>query len=146
MERPSELRSYTMRQVKSKNTAPELTVRKLLHRAGFRFRLHRDDLPGKPDIVLPKYRLAIFVHGCFWHRHPGCRRASTPATNQDYWIKKFARNTSNDAQNIFELHSRGWKTLILWECEVKSTLSSKEAIEKSVVRKVQAAARRSQLS
>ena len=98
-----EKRSWIMRQVKGRDTSPEKIVRSLLHRMGYRFRLQRDDLPGKPDIVLPRFKTVVFVNGCFWHRHSGCKRATTPATNVDYWQTKFARNVARDARNQAEL-------------------------------------------
>lgn len=109
-----------MAQVKGRDTRPEKVVRSLLHHMGYRFRLQRADLPGKPDIVLPKHRTVIFVHGCFWHRHTGCKRATMPATNIDYWNRKFARNVARDAQNKTALESGGWSVLIVWECELKN--------------------------
>lgn len=112
-----EKRSEVMGRVKGKNTTPELRVRSILHRMGFRFRLHRNDLPGNPDIVLPKYRLCIFVNGCFWHQHSGCRRATIPSSNVDFWRTKFRRTKERDHQNITALSSLGWHTLIVWECE-----------------------------
>jgi len=112
-------RSRVMAQVKGKNTAPEKRVRSLLHKMGFRFRLHRKDLPGAPDIVLAKWKTVIFVHGCFWHRHPGCKRASTPASNMDYWNRKFARNQARDVDNQSRLTSLGWRVIIVWECELR---------------------------
>lgn len=108
-----------MAQVKGRNTGPEKAVRSLLHRMGYRFRLQRADLPGKPDIVLPKHRTVIFVHGCFWHRHTGCKRASMPAANSDYWKRKFERNVTRDAQNRIALESGGWRVLVVWECELR---------------------------
>ena len=114
-----EERSEIMRRVRSTDTRPELEVRSLLHRLGFRFRLHRGDLPGKPDIVLPKYRTVIFVHGCFWHRHVGCRRASTPATRQSYWLPKFNRTVERDRSNQEQLTELGWSVIIVWECEIR---------------------------
>lgn len=112
-------RSKVMAQVKGKNTVPERRVRSLLHKNGFRFRLHRKDLPGAPDIVLPKKKTVVFVHGCFWHRHPGCKRASTPTSNVDYWNNKFARNLARDADNQARLTSLGWQVIIVWECELR---------------------------
>lgn len=114
-----EQRRRNMSAVKSKDTKPEILVRKCLHAAGFRFRLHVKELPGKPDIVLPKYKIAIFVNGCFWHRHPGCKYASTPSTNSDFWNAKFEENTARDKRNYAQLEELGWKVVILWECEVK---------------------------
>lgn len=114
-----EKRSWTMARVKGRDTGPERAVRSLLHGMGYRFRLQRKNLPGKPDIVLPKYKTVLFVHGCFWHRHPGCGRASMPASNSEYWNKKFARTMARDAQNQKELESLGWRVLIVWECELK---------------------------
>ncbi|WP_242415542.1 very short patch repair endonuclease [Sphingomonas panni] len=113
-------RSELMRRVKGKDTKPELVVRRLLHKLGYRFRLHRKDLPGRPDIVLPKFRTAIFVHGCFWHRHPGCRKASTPKTRADFWQAKFDANVARDERNVADLSSAGWMVVTVWECETKS--------------------------
>src|ERR1700685_3144781 len=101
-------RSRAMRAVRTKGTAPELIVRSLLHRLGYRFRLHRKDLPGSPDIVFPSRRAAVFVHGCFWHRHPGCRAASTPKTRADFWSAKFATNIERDQHVAEALHRQGW--------------------------------------
>lgn len=115
-----EKRSWVMSQVKSRNTRPEIFVRSLLHRLGYRFRIHRPDLPGKPDIVLPKYRTVIFVHGCFWHSHEGCKRARMPAANNSYWKQKLARNMDRDAHNKDSLKSLGWNVIIIWECELKN--------------------------
>jgi len=95
-----------------------VAVRKALHAEGFRFRLHVKDLPGKPDIVLPKWRTVIFVHGCFWHRHEGCRDSTTPKTRTDWWQEKFARNMENDARKCEELEKLGWRVLVVWECEI----------------------------
>ena len=109
---------------KSKDTKPEVAVRRLLHALGYRFRIHRKELPGKPDIVLPKYRTVIFVHGCFWHQHEGCKAASTPASHVEFWQKKFAANRARDARVQEELESMGWKVITIWECEVKEVVSS----------------------
>lgn len=111
-------RSRIMRSVRGRDTGPEVRLRKLLHAAGYRFRLRRDDLPGRPDVVLPKYRAAVFVHGCFWHRHAGCRRATTPADNFDYWQAKFARNVARDRRVKRDLRSAGWRPIVVWECEI----------------------------
>ena len=114
-------RSANMQRIKSKGMKPELTVRRLAHRLGYRFRLHRADLPGKPDLVFPRRRKVIFVHGCFWHQHrdPGCRAAHTPRTNTDYWKPKLERNVARDIRNQQLLSDLGWDVLILWECELK---------------------------
>lgn len=114
-------RSFNMSRVRSKNTTPELVVRKALWARGYRFRLHRNDLPGKPDIVLPSRRVAVFVHGCFWHRHPACRCASTPKTRTEFWTAKFARNVDRDEQAMTRLAELGWRTHVVWECETKRT-------------------------
>jgi DNA mismatch endonuclease (patch repair protein) len=127
-----EKRSDIMRNVRSVNTTPELKIRSLLHGLGFRFRLHRSDLPGIPDIVLPKHRTVLFVHGCFWHRHPGCPRASTPAVKPDYWLPKFARTTERDRQNQEELQRRGWNVIVVWECELKNALTLKYRLESEI--------------
>ena len=115
-----EQRSRVMRRVKGKDTAPELKVRRLLHRLGARFRLHRKDLPGAPDIVLPGRRLAIFVHGCFWHGHDCARGARVPKQNRDYWLGKVGRNRERDAANRAALQALGWRVETIWECELKN--------------------------
>ena len=107
-----------MSAIKSKNTKPEIEVRRLLHSMGYRFRLHRKDLPGSPDIVLPKYKTVIFVHGCFWHRHENCKYASTPKTRQEFWEAKFRENINRDKLNQENLSSKGWKIIVVWECEI----------------------------
>lgn len=109
-----------MSRIKGRNTGPELRLRSLLHRAGFRFRLHAKDLPGKPDIVLPKYRTAIFVHGCFWHRHEGCRNATTPSTRTEFWQDKFNGNVDRDRRNTAALETAGWTVITVWECDLKA--------------------------
>ena len=115
----SDQRSRNMSAIKSKNTKPEITVRKLLHSMGYRFRLHRKDLPGSPDIVLPKYKTVIFVHGCFWHRHENCKYATTPKTRKEFWEKKFRENINRDNLNQANLSLKGWKIIIIWECQLK---------------------------
>jgi DNA mismatch endonuclease (patch repair protein) len=117
----SEERHRIMSRIKGKNTEPERRVRSFLHEKGFRFRLHRSDLPGSPDIVLPRYRLAVFVHGCFWHRHRTCSRGtSTPQNNREFLLRKFQKNVSRDLEKERALRSLGWKVLVLWECEIRS--------------------------
>lgn len=116
---PDPARSALMAKIRGKNTRPEIVVRKALHALGKRFRLHRRDLPGRPDIVLPRHRLAIFVHGCFWHRHPGCRLASTPKTRVAFWTDKFAANVARDRRNVERLEGLGWRVATVWECETR---------------------------
>lgn len=114
-----EQRRAVMARVRNRNTAPELVVRRLLHAMGYRFRLHRRDLPGSPDIVLPKYRTAIFVHGCFWHGHPGCPRAARPTTNVEFWNRKLDTNLRRDAQVREDLERLGWHVVVVWQCETR---------------------------
>jgi DNA mismatch endonuclease, patch repair protein len=108
-----------MSRVRSTDTGPELLVRKAAHALGLRFRLHRRDLPGSPDLVFPKRAVALFVHGCFWHRHPTCRRASTPKSQTAYWTRKFARNVARDRRVAAELMALGWRPVVVWECQTK---------------------------
>ncbi len=107
-----------MARIGSKDTKPELVLRKTLHAMGFRYQLHRADLPGKPDLVFPKHQAVCFVHGCFWHRHTGCDFASVPKTRPDFWRIKFKKNTERDRRNISELQSKGWRTAVVWECHL----------------------------
>ncbi|MFT8897970.1 MAG: very short patch repair endonuclease [Acetobacter sp.] len=116
----AERRSWNMSRIRGRDTGPELRLRSLLHRAGFRFRLHAKDLPGKPDIVLPKYHTVIFVHGCFWHRHKGCRNATTPSTRAEFWQAKFDGNVDRDNRNRAALETAGWTVMTVWECELKA--------------------------
>lgn len=111
-----EVRSRMMSAIGARDTSPEMKVRRMLHRHGFRFRLHRKDLPGKPDLVLARYKLCIFVHGCFWHRHPGCKFATTPKSREDFWQAKFAQNVARDSRNKTRLLDDGWRVFELWEC------------------------------
>lgn len=115
----AERRSANMAAIKGKNTGPEITVRKDLHAAGFRFRLHRRDLPGKPDLVLPKYRTAVFVHGCFWHMHKDCPNATIPKSNTNFWVGKLGENALRDVKNQTQLKELGWRVYVIWECELK---------------------------
>lgn len=108
-----------MSQVKGKNTKPELTVRKFLHANGYRYRLHVKDLPGKPDVVLPKYKTIIFVHGCFWHGHTGCKYATVPKTRTDWWLNKINTNKANDKKAVQKLIKEGWQIITIWECQLK---------------------------
>lgn len=114
-----EHRSWNMSRIRGVNTKPEIRVRSLLHRMGFRFRLHRKDLPGKPDIVLTKHETIIFVHGCYWHRHPGCQFAYTPKSRVEFWTTKFARNVERHFEVESELQALGWRVIVIWECETK---------------------------
>lgn len=114
-------RSEIMTRIRSKNTKPELFVRKLLFSSGYRYRLHSTVLPGKPDIVLKKFNTVIFVHGCFWHRHPGCSRATKPDENRTYWEEKITGNVTRDAQHEQDLLSAGWRILTVWECACRET-------------------------
>ena len=108
-----------MSRIKGKDTAIEVKVRKELFRLGFRFRKNVKVLPGKPDIVLPKYKTAVFIHGCFWHRHKGCKDATTPKTRTDFWIGKFQKNVEIDLKHYDELSNAGWRVYILWECDIE---------------------------
>lgn len=116
---PPTRRSWLMSRVGAKDTKPELAVRSIAHSLGYRFRLHRSDLPGKPDLVFPKKSIVIFVHGCFWHRHTNCSKASTPKTRVRFWNEKFRRNVERDALAISALRKLGWKTVIIWECQTR---------------------------
>ncbi len=108
-----------MRRVRGKDTGPELRVRKALHRAGYRFRLQRRDLPGRPDLYLPRYHVAVFVHGCFWHGHEGCKRARLPDTRRDFWATKIDRNRERDSDTLETLKATGITAVTLWQCELK---------------------------
>lgn len=113
-----EERSRLMSRVRGKDTKPEMVVRRLVHRLGYRFRLHRRDLPGSPDLVFPGRRKVIFVHGCYWHRH-GCRKATTPRSNVTFWTEKFDRNVCRDLDNQRQLKRAGWEVLVIWQCETE---------------------------
>ena len=113
-------RSFIMRCVHANDTTPEKKVRSFLHRRGLRFRLHVKNLPGRPDIVLPKYKTIVEVRGCFWHRHPGCKMATTPLSNTAYWDAKFKRNVERDRRNELMLSELGWRVIIVWECQLKT--------------------------
>ena len=112
-----EQRSWNMSRIKNKDTEPEMKVRRMLHKLGIGYRLHSKDLPGKPDIVLKKYNTVIFVHGCYWHRHKGCKNATTPKTNTAFWLKKFDKNKENDKKKAAMLKELGWNLQVIWECE-----------------------------
>ena len=125
----SEQRSRNMSAIKSKNTKPEIAVRRLLHSMGYRFRLHRKDLPGSPDIVLPKYKTVIFVHGCFWHRHENCKYASIPKTRKEFWERKFKANVKRDLEIQEKIKNIGWQSVVVWECELKDSSALKKKLQ-----------------
>lgn len=123
-----EQRSERMSRIRSKDTKPEMTVRRLVHGMGYRYRLHRRDLPGTPDLVFPRLRKVILVHGCFWHQHPGCRLARSPKSRPDYWLPKLRRNQQRDGEASQALDRLGWKVLVIWECQA----TTKEAAAKII--------------
>lgn len=115
----TERRSWNMSRIRGQDTGPERLLRSLLHKAGFRFRLHDRSLPGKPDIVMRKHKAVIMVHGCYWHRHPGCRNATTPSTRTEFWVEKFQGTVARDARNLTDLTALGWRVITVWECDLK---------------------------
>lgn len=117
-----EQRSFNMSQIRGENTKPERMLRSRLHKDGFRFRKNAKNLPGSPDIVFPKYKTVVFVHGCFWHRHEGCRFTTTPMTNTEFWEQKFSATVARDKKQVHRLVSLGWKVMTIWECEIKDDL------------------------
>jgi DNA mismatch endonuclease (patch repair protein) len=126
-----EKRASMMRAVRSKDTAPEMLVRRAAHRVGLRFRLHCKNLPGRPDLSFKKWRTVIFVNGCFWHRHAGCQRASEPQSNRAFWRKKFRENVRRDQANYAQLKRLGWRVIVLWQCEVTTSDKATAAIKRS---------------
>jgi DNA mismatch endonuclease, patch repair protein len=140
--RSPEQRSYIMRSVRSRDTGPELVVRQLLHRMGFRFGLHRRDLPGRPDIVLPKHKAVVFVHGCFWHGH-GCAKGRLPKSRLDFWGPKFQRNRNRDAESVKMLKADGWRVLTIWQCQIKETERLRKKLAKFFGQRVASKRRRS---
>lgn len=128
----SEQRSRLMAKIRGKNTGPERIVRSLLHRAGYRFRLHVRALPGTPDVVLPRYRTVVFVNGCFWHRHVGCKIATTPKSHRKFWTEKFARNVANDRKHRRQLRRMGWRVATVWSCQLKHPERVLAKIEKAL--------------
>ena len=124
-------RSENMRAIRAKHTSPEKRVRSAAHSLGLRFRLHRKDLPGSPDLLFPSRETALFVHGCFWHRHENCPRTTTPKTNTEYWNRKFRDNIERDRRNRKKLEEDGWKVLVIWECETKTRESVETFLVKS---------------
>lgn len=116
-----------MSRIRSSNTSPEVALRCALHSLGLRFRLHHKDLPSKPDIVLPRYRTVVFVHGCFWHRHNGCKVSNTPKVNTEFWVAKFDRNVARDTRARELLEAQGWRVIVVWECELSSGRKAADA-------------------
>lgn len=129
-----ERRSWLMSRVSATDTSPEVRVRKVAHRMGLRFRLHRRTLPGKPDLIFPRYRVALFVHGCFWHRHPGCKKASTPKSRVDFWLQKFEANVRRDKIVRSDLESLGWHVVIIWECQTKELSEVEDVLSREVLK------------
>jgi DNA mismatch endonuclease, patch repair protein len=127
-------RSIRMSRIRGTNTRPELVFRSELHRRGLRYRIHATDLPGKPDLVFPKYRTAILVHGCFWHRHQGCNIATTPKSNTSFWVEKFERNVKRDAKVKRALRRLGWKVFVIWECQVASKSKAATLAERMIAK------------
>jgi DNA mismatch endonuclease, patch repair protein len=123
-------RSALMATIRKKNSKPEVVVRKLVHAMGYRFRLHRNDLPGTPDLVLPRHRKVIFVHGCFWHRHKCAAGRKTPGKNLSYWTPKLERNRQRDQKNVAALKSVGWTALTIWECELRQPRLVESAVKR----------------
>ena len=130
-------RSEIMSRIRGRDTKPELIVRRIAHRLGFRFRLHRQDLPGCPDIVFPRHRAVIVVHGCFWHRHPGCKYASIPKTRESYWMNKFEDNIVRDRRNETALRELGWRVMVIWQCETKNYETVADRIKSFLLRNEQ---------
>lgn len=128
-------RSWNMSLIQGKDTGPERIVRSLLHRMGYRFRLHVRTLPGRPDVVLPKYRTVVFVHGCFWHRHSGCKNCTTPTNNRQFWVKKLEGNATRDRAHIRALRKLGWRVVVIWECETEG-LGGTDKVRRRLIRLV----------
>jgi DNA mismatch endonuclease (patch repair protein) len=124
-------RSAIMRAVPRSNSSAEVQVRRLLHRLGLRFRLHQRNLPGTPDIVLPRYKTVVFVHGCFWHRHEGCSKATMPKTRSAFWRAKFEGNVERDRRNVDALENAGWRVLVVWQCELSSPIRLQDRLSRS---------------
>jgi len=125
-------RSERMSRIRGRDTKPELVLRRLLHAQGFRYRLHNTSLPGKPDLVLAKYKAVVFVHGCFWHRHQGCNIATTPKSNVQFWTSKFENNVARDRRNVQALEGLGWRVFVVWECDLASGSKARTTIERLV--------------
>jgi DNA mismatch endonuclease, patch repair protein len=128
-----ERRSWNMSRISGKNTAPEIRVRSLLHRLGFRFRIHATTLPGRPDVVLPKYRTVIFVHGCFWHRHKGCKNCTTPTNRRKWWERKLDGNAARDNRHQAALKKLGWRVVIIWECQTETAADLRSRLKEAII-------------
>ena len=126
-----ETRSFNMSRIRAKNTKPEMMVRRLLWTSGYRYRLHRRDLPGNPDIVLPRYGAAIYVHGCFWHRH-GCHATTTPTTRRNFWLAKFQENVIRDKRNVEALTRDDWRVMIVWECSLRGKTADLTLVDRQI--------------
>ncbi len=126
-------RSRMMSGIHGKNTKLELLVRKYLHGRGLRFRLHVKELPGKPDLVFPKYKAVVFVHGCFWHRHPGCKYATTPSSREQFWLNKLSENVARDSYQIAALRGLGWRVFVIWECELKNGNKYLDSLYRNII-------------
>lgn len=126
-------RSEIMSRIGPRDTVPELAVRRAAHRMGFRFRLHQRELPGRPDLVFARHQLAVFVHGCFWHRHSGCKNATMPKTRPEFWQRKFQGNVERDRRNCEQLARLGWRTLVIWECEAEDPARLKSILSAALV-------------
>ncbi|WP_081078021.1 very short patch repair endonuclease [Burkholderia pseudomultivorans] len=124
-------RSKRMSLIRGRDTQPELVLRRALHRLGLRFRLHGAGLPGKPDLVFPRYKVVVFVHGCFWHQHAGCKIATIPKSNTQFWVEKFKKNIGRDKKVIAQLNELGWKVIVVWECEL-STMQKIEMTSENI--------------
>lgn len=127
-------RSRMMSGIRGKNTKPEILVRKFLHARGLRFRLHVKDLPGKPDLVFPKHRTVVFVHGCFWHHHAGCKYATTPSNRADFWKNKLSENVVRDQYQVAALNGLGWRVLVVWECELRDIAKRLESLYSEIIK------------
>lgn len=125
---PKAKRSLMMRGIKGKDTAPEMIVRSAAHRMGLRFRLHKAGLPGRPDLVFSRWRTVVFVNGCFWHRHPSCKRTTVPKTNRGFWSAKFSANVARDKRNYALLEEQGWQVAVIWQCQCRTVETASEAL------------------
>lgn len=123
-----------MQKVRQRDTKPEMVVRRAAHKLGYRFRLHRRDLPGSPDLVFHRHRAVLFVHGCFWHRHPDCRHASFPKANAEFWLEKFRRNVERDVRKEGELRQSGWRVFVVWECETRDLTGLRQRLSEILLR------------